>query len=97
MIERIKQGLWENKEGIILGGLIGFLLGKFVLPTTFDLQAIAQANSVLDFVKAGTSNIIEFAKTKIIIASTIVGSLAGGIIDNMMPERFVMKRWRWFR
>ena len=85
--------LWEIKEGLIIGGAIGFLIGKYILPTQFDLNSIAQTQSALDFIKPLTSNIIEFAKQKIIIATTLVGALAGGFVDAMLPENFFWKRW----
>ncbi len=82
------------KEGILIGGALGFIAGKWLLPNVFDLNSIAQAQSALDFIKPITTTIITFAKTKLIVATTLVGALAGAIIDDMVPEGFLKRRGR---
>lgn len=90
-MNKILKRIYDTKEGLFFGALAGFLIGKYLLPYAFDLQAVASADSILNFVKTTGTSIIEFAKTKIIISSTICGALIGAFVDDYFPEG---KFWR---
>lgn len=86
----IKRFFFENKEGIVIGGVVGYILGKYFLQDYFDMSIMGQTFGIIDVVKGATASTIELAKTKIIWASTIIGAVIGMILDNALPEKF----WR---
>lgn len=85
---KITKLLRENKEGIFIGGIVGFLAGNYFLPT-FDLNVISQSFGVIDSIKPVSTTLIEFAKTKIMISSTIIGAIIGFIVDYNFKEGFI--------
>ena len=62
---RLKKFLWENKERIIVGAIVGYVIGRWFLPSTVDLQAIQQTYGLVDVVRGATTTSLEFAKQKI--------------------------------
>ena len=79
--------IWEIKEGLILGALAGYVLGKYLFPNNvIDMNAVMQTQTVLDMMKSASQPAMEFAKDKLIIGCTIVGGLIGTVIDAMIPE-----------
>ena len=60
--------LWKllktNKEGIIIGAVVGYIVGRFLIPADFDFSIIMQSQSILDTFKSAGTTAIEFAKTK---------------------------------
>lgn len=85
MVKIIKI-LMENKEGIIIGGIIGYFLGKSVLLDMVDLSVIAQTQGIVDVVAGAGKSALELAKTKLIWASVAVGAVIGGYVDSLIPE-----------
>ena len=81
------ENIKKNKEGIIIGGIIGWVVGKFFIPPGFDFSVIMQSQSLLDnFFSVGKTS-IDIAKNKVIIATTIIGATLGYITDSLFPER----------
>jgi hypothetical protein len=88
----IKLFLWRNKEGIIIGAITGFIIGKWILPMIgFDYSVMVQDYSVIDTLKSTGLSTLEWAKTKAIYLTTIFGAIIGTIIDEFTPEK------RWFK
>ena len=79
--------IYPNKEGMIIGGVIGYFIGKYFLVNLIDLPSINQTQGVLDFIMATKTSAIELAKTKLAIASSIIGASVGGYIDYQIPEQ----------
>ena len=84
---KIKNLIWVNKEGILIGAAVGFLVGKFILPDYVDMSMVAQTAGIVDVLQQGATSAVELAKTKIVWASTILGGAIGLIIDMGMKER----------
>lgn len=83
----------RNKEGILIGGIIGFIIGKFFLEGFVDLNIIASnTNSFLDVLNTAKSGTIELARTKIIWASSIFGAMIGAFVDESLPEGWLLGR-----
>ena len=76
-----------NREGIIIGAIVGFLVGKFILPDYIDMSIVAQTAGIVDVLQSGATSAVELAKTKIVWASTILGAGFGLLIDMGMKER----------
>ena len=88
----IKKFLTENKEGIIIGGIVGYIIGKYFLQGTIDLSSVTETQGIIDIISGTTKSTIELAKTKIVLASTIIGSFIGAYIDSILPEQDI-KGW----
>jgi len=86
----LKKFLWENKEGIIIGGIIGYVVATRFLPSNFDISVVQQTQGVIDLVSSGTP--IEIAKTKVTWAFTIIGSAIGMVMDMNLKEGWY-KKW----
>ena len=92
MANQITGFLGRNREGIIIGGIAGWLIGKFFIPSDFDFSVITQTQGILDpFISAGKSA-IELAKTKVIWGTTIIGATLGAVLDEITPEGRFFKR-----
>ena len=77
----LKQ-FWKNyKEGLIIGAISGYIVGRFFLPTDFDFSVIAQTSSIIDVLQGAGTTALEFAKTKVILTFTIIGAVLGTIVD----------------
>ncbi len=85
-MSELKSFLWRNKEGAIAGIIIGFIVGKFILPTYFDYSTIAQSYGVIDNLQTIGTTSIEWAKTKTVYLTTIIGGIIGMFVDEMIPE-----------
>ena len=85
-LNRVKSFLLVNKEGIIIGSLIGFLVGKFILPDMIDFSLMGQTFGLIDIIQEGSKSAGEIAKTKLVWASTILGGTIGLLIDMSLPE-----------
>lgn len=91
---KLMRFLKENKEGLIGGAIIGYVVGKFFIPSDFDFSVVAQSESIIDVAKSVGTTALEFAKTKVILATTIIGATLGAIVDSMFKEG----AWRrWFK
>ena len=90
----IKKILWENKEGITLGAVVGYVMGRWFLPDIVDFSMVMQTEGIIDVVAGAGKSAMELAKTKIIWGSTFIGGLVGGYLDSLLPEGFLRKR-RW--
>lgn len=77
----------SNKEGILIGAVVGFLVGKFILPNYIDMSMVTQTAGIVDVLTETAANTIELAKTKIVWASTIFGAGIGLLLDMGMKER----------
>ena len=81
-----------NKEGIIIGGIGGYLIGKFFFGD-INLTALTETQGIIDpFISVGKST-IELAKTKVVIMTTLIGATLGAFIDNELKEGF-LRRFR---
>lgn len=87
---RITNFLYVNKEGIFYGALVGFLVGKFLLPNYVDMSMVTQTAGIVDVLAETATSTIELAKTKIVWASTIFGAGVGLLLDMGTRER------KWF-
>lgn len=81
----------ENKEGIIIGGIAGYVAGKYFLGD-IDLASISQTQSIIDPLISAGKSAIEIAKTKVVIVTTIIGMGIGVIVDNQIKEGW-LGRW----
>ena len=87
----IKRIIRQNKEGIIIGAIVGYLFGKFFL-NDIDVSSIIQTQSVIDsLISAGKSS-VELAKSKVVLATTLLGAVMGFIVDSQLKEGF-FRRW----
>jgi uncharacterized membrane protein YqgA involved in biofilm formation len=75
-----------NIQGILIGAGIGFIVGKFILPTYFDYSTIAQSYGVIDNLQTIGTTSLEWAKTKTIYITTIIGAVIGMFVDEYIPE-----------
>lgn len=90
----LKRFVFLNKEGILIGGLVGFIFAKFFLPETFDFSMVQQTFGLMDVLKGAGTTTLEWAKTKVVWALTIFGAGFGLMIDNELKEGW----WRkWLR
>lgn len=85
-MNKLLNNLKMNKEGLILGLVFGYLIGKYFLPNYIDFSIVTNSMGIIDYLKGTTTKTLEIAKNNIIIASTIIGGLAGYIIDTKLPE-----------
>ena len=89
----IKDTLYEAKEGIIIGGLVGFLVYKFFLPESINLTDISQTQSLVDIIKPATTSVIEFAKTKLFLGLIVIGATIGGLVDLYREKIPIVGEW----
>ncbi len=92
MMTKLLRFLKENVEGILIGGAVGFIFAKFFLPETFDFSMVQQTFGLMDVIKGTTETTLEWAKTKVIVAFTIIGSGIGLIIDMNLKEGW-WRKW----
>lgn len=84
--------LRENKEGIIIGAIVGWAISRFVAPQFIDLSILTQTQGVLDpFISAGKS-LTEIAKTKLTVILVVLGAGIGAAVDMAVPEGKLFKR-----
>ena len=91
-LKQVQAFLWENKEGAIIGGVLGYL---FITPLlTKDASALQSLQSVglVDVLKSASTSAVVFARTKAVWLGVILGSIIGIIVDSLIPEGF-WKRW----
>lgn len=85
-MSRLFSFLNSNKEGILIGAAVGFLVGKFILPNYIDMSMVTQTAGIVDVLSQTATSTIELAKTKVVWASTIFGAGIGLIIDSHIKE-----------
>lgn len=73
--------LKKGKEGLIIGLIAGYVIGRWFLPDSLDLNAIAQTQSLIDVARTAGTTAIEFAKTKAIIGTMIIAGTIGFLVD----------------
>ena len=83
-----KKILWENKEGIIIGIIVGDLTARYFLPQIIDFSMITQTQGIVDILSSAGKTTLEIAKTKLIWAGRIIGALVGLYIDSILPEKW---------
>ncbi len=86
--------LRENKEGLILGAIAGWIVGKFIAPTFIDLSVLTQTQGILDPIISGGKSLVEIGKSKLTIMTTILGAGIGVVIDMLVPEGKFFRRRR---
>lgn len=89
---KIKRKLIENKEGFFYGAIVGFLFWLVVKTIGIDLTFMQFG--IIDYFKPAYYSLQDFASTKLLIASIIVGSLLGAAIDNILPEHWIRRYFR---
>lgn len=86
LITETKEYILENKEGILVGALIGFIIAKFFFPQDIDITLIAQTQSIVDVFKSTGTTAIEFAKTKVMLGLIVISAFIGMILDSLLKE-----------
>ena len=80
----LQKIIWENKEGIIIGGVIGYFLSKSLFPSMVDFSVITQTQGMIDILASGSP--LDIAQVKLSAVSSVLGSLIGGYVDSLIPE-----------
>lgn len=91
---KIVQVLRQGSRGLIFGAIIGFIVGKFVAPTTVDLSVIVQSQAIFDPLISAGQTALEFARTKVVTASTLIGAAIGFVLDFFTTPNTFFKRGR---
>ena len=97
MIQKISwMEIWSffknNKEGLVLGYFIGWIIGKYFLEGFVDLNSVAQnTNSLIDVFNSAKSGTIELARTKIAHAAGAFGALIGAFVDSHYQEGWIAR------
>lgn len=91
-MKKIINFIKKNKMGLIVGAVVGYLMGRFVFPMYMEYSVIANTNSILDPLKSAGTTLLDFAKTKVIIVSTLFGAFVGGLIDSRVNQEKWLRR-----
>lgn len=86
---KLKRFVWNNKEGILIGGLVGYLFSRFFLPDYINLNTIIQTQGLIDIITSSSG--IELAERKIRVAFTVIGATIGMVIDMNLKEGWYRK------
>jgi len=89
---KIMKLLNKGKEGLVIGAIVGFVVGKFFFPSEV-LSIITQSQSIIDPLKNVATPAIEFAKTKAVLGMILLGSTIGFLIDINTPEGKFFKKF----
>ena len=89
-----KDFIWENKEGAIIGGLLGwFVIVPLITKDTQSIVAL-QSSGLIDMAKSASTTATTFAIAKARWFAVAVGIVLGTFVDAMIPEGFFN---RWFK
>lgn len=89
MTQSITQWLKVNKEGMIIGALVGLAYTIYLASTGADLNYIVAAHKTgfVDQIIGTSSCITETATTKVGLMFIFIGAFMGGMIDMMINPK----------
>lgn len=91
-LKQVQQFIWQNKEGAIIGGLVGwFIIAPLITKDTQSVVAL-QSSGLIDVVKSASTTATEFAVAKAKWFAVFIGVIVGIVIDSQLKEGF-MKDW----
>lgn len=90
-LKQVQAFLWENKEGAIIGGIIGFVAGKWFLKSFGIDMSIFQEQGIIDTAISASKGTLEFAQQKAVWALTALGVFVGILGDMMLKEGWLKK------
>lgn len=92
----LKQWFWENKEGLVLGAVLGTIMFYMWIKTNNANILIDLAKNTSGFFdRFRTSPIFinmslpEFLLVKVWLGFVTVGMVMGAIVDMLLPERIL--------
>lgn len=91
-LKNIQRFFWENKEGMIVGAIAGYLVYQFALPADFNFSMVTSTFGLIDTLSSVATSTIELAKTKVMWAFIIIGAGIGTAIDMSLKEGWY-KKW----
>ena len=91
-LKQTQQFIWENKEGAIAGGLLGwFVIAPLITKDSQSIVAL-QSSGLIDVVKSASTSATEFAIAKAKWFAVFIGIIVGIVTDLQLKEGF-MKNW----
>ena len=81
----IKRFMWVNKEGAIVGGVVGFLVYKFypqIVNEFFMTKTAEQSIGLIDSLKSALP-VTDFIQFKIMMVCILIGASVGILIDSI--------------
>lgn len=91
-LKQTQQFIWENKEGAIAGGLLGwFVIAPLITKDSQSIVAL-QSSGIIDVVKSASTSATEFAIAKAKWFAVFIGIIVGIVTDLQLKEGF-MKNW----
>jgi len=84
MVKSITQWIKYNKEGIMIGAMIGLVYSIYLAMNGTDLDMIMSLHKtgIVDQVIGSAQNVKDVALTKVGLMFIIIGGLLGGLIDH---------------
>ena len=86
----IKRFMWVNKEGAVVGGIVGYVVFKFypkIVNEFFMNQQAVQSIGLIDKVKDFIP-VTDFVQFKLMLLFIIIGASLGVLVDMMYkPNR----------
>lgn len=84
----IQSWLRKNKEGMIIGALVGFLVYSYMVHQGADFMTLYNNQAIFDKVVSSTISVQEVVKVKAVWIYMAAGTIVGGIIDALYkPNR----------
>ena len=88
-IKATKDFIWENKEGAIVGGLLGwFVIAPLLTKDATTVQSM-QNMGLVDVVKSASTTAADFAIAKVKWFAVGLGTLIGIFFDMQLKEGFL--------
>lgn len=88
-LRQVRQFIWENKEGAIVGGLLGwFVIAPLITKDTQSIVAL-QSSGLIDVVKSASTSATEFAIAKAKWFAVGLGITIGVFFDMQLKEGFL--------
>lgn len=86
----LREFIRKNKEGMILGGILGLIAGLIALGFGYNPAFTIQGYGAIDTALQNLST-IALSNVKFIVFITLLGILIGGIMDVILPEGWFRK------
>lgn len=90
----IKQWFWENKEGLVLGAVLGSVMFFMWIKTNnanILIELAKNTSGVFDrfrmFPPFVNMSLPQFLLTKVWLGFVTVGMIIGAVVDMLLPER----------